>query len=585
MKSIISKTLLILGCMTPALFAEQMLVNNDFKSGLSGWSTQGTGFTAVAGSDEWGSFINMNITDGGTNPWDVKLYQDGITLEPGYEYTMEWGATRASGNIAVGLGMSADPYTDYMSDRIEFSGSYLDHTTTNGEAVTLHYCGEAVSGLRFYMDLGGNNASARIAWASLGKEAKACNGSNPGGTLTNPGNGPVPYYGELKISGNRIIGARSQSAVQVRGMSLYWSLWGGERFYNASAIKALVDDWKVEVVRAAMGVDQDGGYNTDPETQKALVSAVVDAAIANEIYVIIDFHCHVADQYSTQAKEFFSYMAQKYGKYDNVIFEIYNEPLNISWGTIKNYAVGVISEIRKYSDNLVIVGTPNWSQDVDAVVSDRISDKNVAYTLHFYAGSHGSDLMAKARTALNSNLALFVTEWGTVNADGDGNVATTSSNDWMTFMDQNKLSWANWSLHDKVEGASALVNGTSTTGDGWTTWGNLTASGQYVYSKLTGYASSAVWRSAPKENTSVKLRISASRPVMVNLRQMEYQLGTPNAHQAQLFDTQGRLVWSAHQPSGNGSYHYGSTGTLPKGMYILKLRGAGLEKTVRVSVP
>ncbi|MCK9183401.1 MAG: cellulase family glycosylhydrolase [Fibrobacteraceae bacterium] len=585
MKSIISKTLLILGCVAPSLFAEQVLVNNDFKSGLSGWSTQGTGFTAVAGSDEWGSFINMNITDGGANPWDVKLYQDGITLEPGYEYTMEWGATRASGNIAVGLGMSAEPYTDYMSDRIEFSGSYLEHTIANGEAVTLHYCGEAVSGLRFYMDLGGNNASARTAWASIGKEAKACNGSDPSGPLTNPGNGPVPYYGELKVSGNRIIGARSKSAVQVRGMSLYWSLWGGERFYNASAIKTLVDDWKVEVVRAAMGVDQEGGYNTNPEEQKALVSAVVDAAIANEIYVIIDFHCHVADQYSTQAKEFFSYMAQKYGKYDNVIFEVYNEPLNISWGTIKNYAVGVISEIRKYSDNLVIVGTPNWSQDVDAVVSDRISATNVAYTLHFYAGSHGSDLMAKARTALNSNLALFVTEWGTVNADGDGNVATASSNDWMTFMDQNKLSWANWSLNDKAEGASVFVNGISTTGTGWTTWNNLTASGQYVYGKLTGYASSALWRSAPKETAIAAPHVSKAGSVVMNLQQMEYQLGTPNAHQALLFDTRGRVVWSAHQPSGNGTYHYGSMGILPAGAYILKLHGVHLEQTVRVSVP
>lgn len=583
MKKILSKTLLILGCLAPSLFAEQVLVNNDFKSGLSGWSTQGTGFTAVAGSDEWGSFINMNITDGGADPWNVKLYQDGITLEPGYEYTMEWGATRASGNIAVGLGMSADPYTDYMSDRIEFSGGYLEHTTTNGQAVTLHYCDAAVSGLRFYMDLGGNNASARIAWASIGKTAKACDGS--GGELTNPGNGPVPYYGELKVSGNRIIGARSKSAVQVRGMSLFWSLWGGEKFYNASAIQSLVQDWKVEVVRAAMGVDQDGGYNTNPEEQKALVSTVVDAAIANEIYVIIDFHCHVADQYSAQAKAFFGYMAEKYGKYDNVIFEVYNEPLAISWGTVKNYAVGVISEIRKYSDNLVIVGTPNWSQDVDAVVSDRISATNVAYTLHFYAGSHGSDLMAKARTALNSNLALFVTEWGTVNANGDGNVATASSNDWMTFMDQNKLSWANWSVHDKVEGASAFVNGISTTGSGWTTWNNLTASGQYVYSKLTGYASSAAWRSAPKETSIAAPHVSKTGAVIMNLRQMEYQLGTPNAHEALLFDTQGRLVWSAHQPSGNGTYHYGSMGILPSGAYILKLRGVHLEQTVRVSVP
>lgn len=585
MKPMIFKTMFYLGCIGSTLFAEQVLVNNDFKSGLSGWDTQGTGFTAVAGSDQWGPYINMDITNGGANPWDVKLFQDGITLEPGYEYTLEWGASRASGNITVGLGMAAEPYTDYMSDQIAFSGDYLDHTVTNGQAVTLHYCDQAVSGLRFYMDLGGNNAPARISWASIGKTAKACDGSNPGGQLTNPGSGPVPYYGELKVSGNRILGSRSKAPVQVRGMSLFWSLWGGEKFYNAGAVKTLVQDWKVEVVRAAMGVDQDGGYASNPEGQKALVSTVVDAAIANEIYVIIDFHCHVADQYSAQAKEFFGYMAQKYGKYDNVIFEVYNEPLKVSWGSVKSYAVGVIAEIRKHSDNLVIVGTPNWSQDVDAVPADRISDANVAYTLHFYAGSHGSDLMAKARTALNSNLALFVTEWGTVNADGDGGVATSSTNDWMAFMDQNKLSWANWSLHDKQEGASAFTSGISTTGSGWTSWNNLTASGQYVYSKLTGYAPKAAWRLAPKDAASLQHQASDTGSPVIHFQQMEYQLPAPVAHHAALYNARGSKVWSAHQTEGNGAYTYGSRGILASGSYILKLRGANLQHSVRVRVP
>jgi len=505
-----------------SLFADQMLVNNDFKAGLSGWDTQGSGFSAVPGSDAWGSFVNMNITDGGSNPWDVKLFQDGLALEPGYEYVLEWGATRASGNINVGLGLSAAPYTDFMNDQISFSGDYLDHSITNGQAVTLHYCGEPVSGLRFYMDMGGNNTVAKISWASLGKTPKACDGSGDnGGALTNPGNGPVPYYGELKVSGNRIVGARSKAAVQVRGMSLFWSLWGGERFYNAQAVRTLVTDWKVELVRAAMGVNEEGGYNDSPARQQALVEAVVDAAIENQIYVIIDFHCHVADQYPAQAKAFFGAMAQKYGKYDNVIFEVYNEPLAISWGTIKNYATGVIAEIRKHSDNLVIVGTSNWSQDVEDAAADRINDPNVAYTLHFYAGSHGADLMEKARKAMNKGAALFVTEWGTVNSNGDGGVATTSTNEWMAFMDQYKLSWANWSLNDKEEGASALTNGISATGNGWTDWSNLTASGQYVYSKLTGYAPKAPWRTAPKGPSRIQPRMPARN---LNFQHVEFDL-------------------------------------------------------------
>jgi|GEM_PF-1417568 len=586
MKNAFEKMVLLFGILSQPLLAEQMLVNNDFKSGINGWSTQGTGFTAVPGTDQWGAHVSINITDGGVNPWDVKFYQDGLTLEPGNEYVLEWGATRASGNIVVGLGLAADPYTDYMSDNIAFSGSYLDHTVDNGQAVTLHYCGEAVSGLRFYMDMGGNNDGAQISWASVGKTPKACDGSsNPGGTLTNPGIGPVSYYGELKVNGNKIIGARSKLPVQVRGMSLYWSLWGGERFYTADAVKALANDWKVEVVRAAMGVDVDGGYVGNPSSQQALVESVVQAAIDNDIYVIIDFHCHHSEQYAAQAKEFFGAMAQKYGKYDNVIFEVYNEPLQISWSTIKDYAVGVIAEIRKYSDNLVVVGTPNWSQDVDQVPANRISDANVAYTLHFYAGSHGSELQAKALTALNSGLALFVTEWGTVNANGDGAVATAATNGWMAFMDQYKLSWANWSLNDKTEGASTFQNGVSTTGNGWTSANNLTSSGQYVYSKLTGYAPKAPWRLAPKGTTRIANHAAvSSHPISWNAERMEYSLGNPIAHQAMLVNAAGRMVWGAYQEAQNGVYHYGSVGVVLPGSYFLIIKTSSLSQSTQVVV-
>lgn len=584
-KMLLIQTAVLLTLAVPPLFGEQMLVNNDFKSGLQGWQTEGSGFTVSAGLDQWGSYADVAITNGGTNPWDVKLFQSGLTLEPGYEYVLEWGATRASGTISVGLGLGSEPYTEYMGDRISFSGGYVEHKESNGDAVTLHYCGESVGGLRFYADMGGSNAAARINWASIGKTAKACNGTDPGGQLTNPGNGPVPYYGELKVSGNRLVGARSKTAVQVRGMSLFWSVWGGEKFYNAAAVKTLVNDWNVEVVRAAMGVDVDGAYLDHPQDQVALVSAVVDAAIANEIYVIVDFHSHNAHQYASQAKTFFGEMARKYGKYDNVIFEVYNEPLAISWGTIKNYAEDVLTEIRKYSDNLVVVGTPNWSQDVDNVVSSRISDGNVAYTLHFYAGSHGSDLMGKARTAMNSGLALFVTEWGTVNANGDGGVATASTNDWMSFMDQYKLSWANWSANDKDEGASSFRNGISSTGSGWTDMNNLTASGQYVYSKLKSYAPKAPWRTAPKDNTPL---LAVAKPMSFQVKRgegmLEYYLESPAAHTATLTDVRGVAQWQGVQSSGNGIYRLG-TANLRSGVYLLRVQGQNFTKSARIMIP
>ena len=142
----------------------------------------------------------------------------------------------------------------------------------------------------------------------------------------------------------------------VAGPSLFWSNngWGGEKFYNAGAVTSAAQDWNAELIRAAMGVEDPGGYIDDPSANLQRVRAVVDAAIANDMYVIIDWHSHHAEQYTQQAVSFFQQMATEYGDHDNVIYEIYNEPLAVSWsGTIKPYAEQVIGAIRAIDpDNL-----------------------------------------------------------------------------------------------------------------------------------------------------------------------------------------------------------------------------------------
>lgn len=291
----------------------------------------------------------------------------------------------------------------------------------------------------------------------------------------------VEEYGQLSVSGNKILD-KNGNPVQLRGMSFFWSQWIG-KYYTPETVKWLKDDWKCTVVRAAMAVDHDG-YLANPEIEKAKVMAVVDAAIAEGIYVIIDWHDHEAENHLEASKSFFAEIAEKYGSYPNVIYEPYNEPLDVSWrNVLKPYHEAVIAEIRKFdADNIVICGTRNWSQNVNDVIGNKINDENVAYTLHYYAATHKQSLRDIATLALNNNIAIFVTEYGTTQASGDDSIDAEEAKVWWEFLDEHKISHCNWSVADKEELAAALIPGASATG-GWAE-SDLTTSGKMVRNEI-----------------------------------------------------------------------------------------------------
>lgn len=291
--------------------------------------------------------------------------------------------------------------------------------------------------------------------------------------------GIVSEHGRLQIAGNRIVGSHGRP-VSLAGNSFFWSQWMG-RYYTAETVAWLKQDWNATLVRAALGITRNDGYLGDPEQNLARVTTVVDAAIANDLYVIIDWHDHRAHEHAEQAVALFSDMARRYGHSPNVIYEIFNEPLaDASWDReVKPYAERVIAAIRAHDpDNLIVVGTPAWSQRVDLAAANPIKDPNVAYALHFYAGTHKADLRAKAEVAMKLGAALMVTEWGVCNADGDGPMDEASVREWMDFMRRHQLSHCNWAVSDKQESASILRPGASEKG-GWKD-AELTPSGLLV---------------------------------------------------------------------------------------------------------
>ncbi|MCF2947720.1 glycoside hydrolase family 5 protein [Paraglaciecola aquimarina] len=314
--------------------------------------------------------------------------------------------------------------------------------------------------------------------------------------LTSVNQTAVEYHGPLTVKGNQIVDNQGRPA-SLAGPSLFWGNKGwaskGEiapdEYYNANVVEYVQKSWNASIVRIAMGAESRGGYLEDPRGRMQKIEAVADAAIEQGMYFIVDWHSHKAEQNTEQAIAFFKHIAQKYGHTDNLIYEIYNEPLDhTDWDSvIKPYAENVIAAIRTIDkDNLIIVGTQTWSQDVDKAADSPIQGfNNIAYTLHFYAGTHKQELRDKATYALNKGIALMVTEWGTVNADGDGGPDAAETQRWMDFMRANNLSHCNWSLHSKKEGASILTENSDPNGD-WTEE-NFTQSGNIVKKIISGW--------------------------------------------------------------------------------------------------
>ena len=282
---------------------------------------------------------------------------------------------------------------------------------------------------------------------------------------------PVSLHGELKVNGTHLVDCNGRN-FQIKGVSTHGLAWFPE-YVNKASFQTLRDEWGANCVRLAMYTAEYGGYCEGGSAQmKTMVNNGVSYATELGMYVIIDWHI-LQDQdpnkHTAEAIAFFDEMSAKYADYDNVIYEICNEPNGgVNWPTIKNYAEQVIPVIKKNNpDAIIIVGTPTWSQEVDKAAADPITGyTNIMYTLHFYAATHKDSLRKTMQNAINSGLPIFVTEFGTCDASGSGGNDFNSANAWVELMDKNSVSYCIWSLCNKNETAALISSGCSKT-SGW----------------------------------------------------------------------------------------------------------------------
>ena len=288
-------------------------------------------------------------------------------------------------------------------------------------------------------------------------------------------------HGKLRLSGLQLVGAQGE-AVQLMGMSSHGLHWFAN-CYTKESITHLVTRWGINVFRAAMYIGE-GGYGNNPALKQTVLD-IVQWCKELGIYVIVDWHMlspgNPNDAEYDGADAFWRDMARTLKDESHVLYEIANEPNGVSWGEVVSYHNRILALIRaEDAETVVLAGTPTWSQDIHEAAARPVDlPHNVMYVFHFYAGSH-THLQSRVQEVA-SQIPLFVSEWGTSEASGDGGPFLDNA---QAFLEGFKsagsqgvqLSWTSWSLADKAEVSAALQSGACASGD----WDSVSCTGSYV---------------------------------------------------------------------------------------------------------
>lgn len=322
----------------------------------------------------------------------------------------------------------------------------------------------------------GNNSQPQSTTTVKPLETPPAAPDDPEGTT------PVSQHGALSVNGSQLVDKNGKS-YQLRGMSTHGIGWFPD-FVNEAAFKTLRDDWNTNVIRLAMYTGRSEGYDGAGGNYEKLMYKGIDIAIKLDMYVIVDWHV-LADQSPTvmqdDALRFFDEVSKRYAGYDNIIYEICNEPNGYAtWdGHIKPYAERVIPVIRKNDpDSVIIVGTPTWSQDIDKALANPLEYDNIMYALHFYAATHTDWLRQRLSSCVSQGLPVMVTEFGCCDASGNGANDFNQTTAWLELLDSLGISYMNWNLANKNESSSAFRPGASAYGN-WSE-SDLSESGKWM---------------------------------------------------------------------------------------------------------
>ena len=289
-------------------------------------------------------------------------------------------------------------------------------------------------------------------------------------------------HGRLRVENGKLTDEHDLP-FQLRGMSTHGIGWF-PNYINAGAMSSIKSAGG-NVMRVAMYTEADSGYLSEPESNMNMVLQAIENARAMNVYVIVDWH--ILDDgdpnaHLDSAITFFDAIASSYPNDPAILYEVCNEPNDVEWSSVTQYAYAICPVIRQYSpDAVIILGTPDFSSRIDKPQNEPFPRDNILYSYHYYAGEHKDFSLLKS--AVDSGLPVMVSEWG-IGKRSDGAAALEEGKKFADYLNENGISWCAWSLCNKDEVYSVLRPDCKKL-SGWEE-SDLTEVGSIMFEKMEG---------------------------------------------------------------------------------------------------
>lgn len=291
--------------------------------------------------------------------------------------------------------------------------------------------------------------------------------------------------GKLHVEGTKLVDEAGHT-VALHGVSTHGLTWF-PAFINESLFKQISTEWNLNLIRLAMYSSQYcGGYE---EESLQLLRKGIEAAIAADLYVVVDWHILEdgdPNEHAQEAAAFFEQIASEYADVPNLLFEICNEPNGkTDWSDVLAYCDKVIPVIREQiPEAVILVGTPEYDRNLGSAILRPVPYENVMTVLHFYAATHGEGLLEELKAAVENGLPVFISECGISESSGDGDLNFAMAARWFDYLNKNSISYAVWSLSDKNESSAMFRPGFEP--EEPIHDADLTVSGRWVKALLSG---------------------------------------------------------------------------------------------------